>query len=1271
MGVPELQSSPQGDDDLTPRKNGAIDYHAALLKQKMPSPEKSSSTALEYLNRAITSEPGPWPILDLLRCFEKTNRVLTKRIEEGTMSSYRDMIADTARKVKDQFRGLSMLIQADCKSPAIIDPRNNAVLSHGGLFRFIEDFQLPCTLALDVKPVVAIALSNGPLLAVACLAVSTYYTAAPMSSSTGEEQFRTDLNLAGARVILAQETDIQRLGLTQAWVQDAGIEVLVVHSSDNLTFTLSPLSPRPCTSQKRSIANLLDDCCLLLFTSGTSGRRKAVPISMYSLLCGTAALAENWELGPSDVCLNMMPYNHIAGLIRNLFTPILSGGATICCPAFDVRMFWDLVDTGIPTWYYASPALHTEIIRGVGGGSTLQRTKKIRLVGSGASQLLLTLASQLRATFHCPVSSSYGMTECIPIATAPCSDGAYAPDSLELNRMLDVSIRDDENREVAAEVVGNVCVRGAALFSGYLGPEGLDKSVFSQEGWFNTGDLGLLHQDGCLVLAGRSKEVINRGGETISPYEIEDAILRASSTLESSLHNKVSEALAFSVPHSVLDEVIGVVLVATSKSDRPDLRHLRDALEHSLHYTKWPTIIVYMDKLPMFNRKLRRRNLATLLGIGPIPDETDFTRRHFKASESDTGILALEQVDVQPLMQSTGRVPETDMERKLQQLWAQVLHVEPDAIGADSSFLQMGGDSIRAIRLTAALQDEEEALTLAVADVFASPRLSDMAQLVKLGPLANDVIEPFSLLGAEIEERQLKIHAALQCGIDEQQVVDVFPCTPLQEGLLAMSSKRPGKYVRKIVFELEKGIDMARFQTAWRNTVTTTPVLRTRIVDLPRKGLVQVIVDEDIQWSKSTSLVEEEQSTGIMGLGTRLVQYALVEEELASDRCLFVWTLHHAIYDAWSANLVLDQVRIGYAGGKPLTLTPFQNFIKYVKSQGDDAVQYWQSQLAHAGAASFPKLPAPGHQPQADSLRQHHVQNFRWPRSDITPSTAVRTAWALLMARYTGSTDVVFGSVVTGRQSPIHGVERTPGPTIATVPIRISFEEEDNLHLTLQRVQRQAIEMSKFEQMGLQNIRRISPTISQTSQFQTLLVLQPRMSEIENQKDVMFAANSADEDASFLHSFNIYLLMLECYLEEDGLQLDVSFDSSVLDGDAVDNIMQQFEHVLRDTCSEGRDQLRLKDLQRPSEQDLQRIWQWNSTVPPTVDACVHDLITERARSQPNAPAVHSWDGDLTYRDLDHLSTNLSYHLIQLGLKQGIIVPLCFEKSMWMPVAMLA
>ncbi|KAL4780783.1 hypothetical protein BJX76DRAFT_360501 [Aspergillus varians] len=1257
------------DDHLAPWGNGAMEDHAKLL-DKMPSPEESPVDALEYIHHVMTSGPGPWPMLDLLRCFEKTTRAMTKHLDADLLRTSGDRARDTGTRVQGQFQGLSGLVQRHSKSPAIIDPTSNACLSHEKLFRFIKDFQLPGIVSSAEKPVVAIALSNGPLLAVACLAVSAYYAAAPLSPATGEAQFRADLDLSGAKVILVQESDIQRLGLARNWVQDAGVEVLVVQSLDHLTFTVSPLAARSCTTGNSRIENSLDDHALVLFTSGTGGKRKAVPISMYSLLCGSAALAENWKLGPSDVCLNMMPLNHIAGLVRNLWTPMLSGGATICCPAFDVRMFWDIIDSGTATWYYASPALHTEIVRGAGRGPAVQRTECIRLVGSGASQLLPTLAAQLRTTFNCPVSSSYGMTECIPIATAPCSEEAYASDdALEVNPMLDVSIRDDEDRELGAEMVGNVCVRGAALFSGYSRPGGLDKSVFSQEGWFNTGDLGRLRPDGRLVLTGRSKEVINRGGEIISPYEIEDAILRASGTPESSLHHRVSEALAFSVPHSVLDEAVGVVLVATSQSERPDLRHLRDALEHSLHYTKWPTVLVYMDKLPVFNRKLRRRNLAALLGIGLIPDEADFTRRHFQAAESGPGGFTLEKVNVQPLLRSDGREPETVMERKLQQLWGQVLGLEPATIAADSSFLQMGGDSIRAIRLAAALQDE--ALTLAVADVFASPRLSDMAQLVKLGPLANEAIEPFSLLDTELTQTQLKRHAARQCGIDEQQVVDVFPCTPLQEGLLAMSAKRPGKYVRKMVFELGKDIDLGRFQETWGSVVATTPMLRTRIVDIPGQGLVQVVVDEGIQWSTAReappSLAQEEPSTGRMGLGTQLVQFSLVED---LGRWFLVWTLHHAVYDAWSANLVLDQVRTAYRGGQPATLTPFQGFIEYVRSQGDEAIQYWQSQLGHAGAVSFPKLATPGHQPQAESIRRHRVQNFKWPRSDITQSTAVRAAWAILLARYTGSMDVVFGSVVTGRQSPIAGVERTPGPTIATVPIRISMNEKDILYHFLQQVQRQAIEMSKFEQMGLQNIRRISPTISQTSQFQTLLVLQPRMSDTGNQKDVLFPATRAEDDVSFLNSFNIYALMLECYLEEDGLQLDVSFDPSVLDGDTIENILQQFEHVLRQVCAQGSDQLRLRDLQKPSEEDRRKIWQWNAAVPSPVDACVHALITKRASEQPDALAIHAWDGELTYKELDDLSTSLAYHLIQLGLRPNMIVPLCFEKSRWMPIAML-
>lgn len=327
---------------------------------------------------------------------------------------------------------------------------------------------------------------------------------------------------------------------------------------------------------------------------------------------------------------SLLTYNS-GGLIRNIFAPIFSGGSTVCCPAFDPNCFWDVVESGLPTWYYASPSMHSLIL-----AESLQRPQalekaEIRLVCNAAGGLLPSLATQIRDTFDCIVLPSYGMTECMPISTPPVDYKLDRPGTSGITAGPEMKILDHNFLTVASGSVGHICVRGPPLFPGYLQPDGtIDTSAFNEDGWFDTGDLGYMDEDGYLFITGRSKEVINRGGELISPFEVENAIIAASLKSESPLHGRVNQALAFSVPHDVLQEVVGVVLVTPENAPRADLKLLHSSLKSSLQSVKWPTMVVYMEDLPKRNNKVMRIKLAERMSLRHLTDDLPYISKHWE-----------------------------------------------------------------------------------------------------------------------------------------------------------------------------------------------------------------------------------------------------------------------------------------------------------------------------------------------------------------------------------------------------------------------------------------------------------------------------------------------------------------------------------------------------------------------------------------------------------------------------------------------------------------
>lgn len=319
------------------------------------------------------------------------------------------------------------------------------------------------------------------------------------------------------------------------------------------------------------------------------------------------------------------------GLVRNLFAPILAGGSTICCPAFDPNLFWDVVEAQDPTWYYASPSMHSTILAEAGERREALSQSRIRLVCNAAGGLLPSLALRIQNAFKCTVLPSYGMTECMPISTPPMDYKMDRPGTSGVSVGPEISILDGAENHLPHHTNGRIAVRGPPLFPGYLKSGGIERSCFNKSGWFDTGDMGYLDEDGYLYVTGRSKEVVNRGGELISPLEVEEAIMIAASRPESQVYGRITEAMVFSVPHEILQEVLGVVLVTPVDKPKPDIRQLHEALRSSLDQPKWPVVIVYMNALPTKNNKMLRIRLGERFGIEPLTDKAKLADRHFEA----------------------------------------------------------------------------------------------------------------------------------------------------------------------------------------------------------------------------------------------------------------------------------------------------------------------------------------------------------------------------------------------------------------------------------------------------------------------------------------------------------------------------------------------------------------------------------------------------------------------------------------------------------------
>ncbi|KAI0693792.1 acetyl-CoA synthetase-like protein [Cytidiella melzeri] len=559
---------------------------------------------------------------------------------------------------------------ASTTKPALYSPNTmRTPLTHKQIREFVSTFVFPASTSrkrLGPNDRIMVVLPTTPENALALLALASYHTTAPVNATCTAAELFEDAERLGAKAVISTSENVDRLELRNMQ-EKLGCEIVLLEARSTgptglfdmslLDFpddiTLGDVSDDPQPSQLHG----LEDQSLVLHTSGTSGKKKVVPYTLRSLIVGTCAVISSWDLKEEDVNMNMMPLFHVGGIVRNLFAPMLSGGSAIMCAGFDAAAFWSLSTELGSTWYYAAPTMHQAILNSRPDSLVPSRDTKYRLICNAAGGLLPVLAEELKNTFGATILPSYGSTECMPIASPPTTYKLDRPGCSGIACGPYLSIRDPLNleRELPRGQTGAVCVRGLPTFIGYEKVNKidvpLDTSAFSSEGWFDSGDCGNMDADGYLFITGRSKEIINRGGEVISPFEIEEAVLVVAK-------ERVKGTIAFSVDHDVLQEAIGIVIVPSPEHPRIGLADLQDALKDQLHPSKWPFLVVYMDDLPKNSAgKPLRIKLGPRLGLGQLTDAVPIIQRHYEARAPDKNVPLSEPI---PCSRVTLNVDDTD-----------------------------------------------------------------------------------------------------------------------------------------------------------------------------------------------------------------------------------------------------------------------------------------------------------------------------------------------------------------------------------------------------------------------------------------------------------------------------------------------------------------------------------------------------------------------------------------------------------------------------------
>lgn len=1011
-----------------------------------------------------------------------------------------------------------------------------------------------------------------------------------------------------------------------------------------------------------------DPCCVI-YTSGSTGKPKGVVLEHRALATSSNAHGSALGVGQETRFLQFASYTFDNNL-EEIFT-VLQRGGTVCVPSDQDRLndlpgavsrlganFMDLTPT-VAT--YLNPA-------------EMPTVKTLALGGEALTKAVLEVWGD-KVEIH----NQYGPSECSINSTIKPNLGKSS-DPSNIGRSVGsvswIVDSSDHNRLVPVGSEGELLIEGPILARGYLNNKEKTSQVFiadpkwassfdigkgrSPRRMYKTGDLVRYNSDGTISYIGRKDQQVKLHGQRVELGEIE---YHVRTHLEADWHHAVElivpgnspssmKALTlfacpqkdYSVPATMAEN--GLLPMSTTLLNT--FKHLEASLAKALPKHMVPTLYVPLARLPLTSSgKLDRKQL------------------HFYAKS-----MSESQVAMFRLAGGSGREPSTNIEKTLASLWESVLHLDAGSIGMDAQFFRMGGDSIAAIRLVTAARSQRVVLT--VADIFRNVTLFEMSKSASFSDEVNsesaqDRPQPFALLPATIPTDRIISEVAQLCKIDQTSVEDIYPCTSIQEGLIALSTKQPGAYVAQNVYRLSS-IDIPKFKEAWVAVVAAESILRTRIVYTNSLGFLQVVVGESIDWSEPENLDEVSATERIKPAynGASLTGYSITKT--GANNAFFLWTVHHALYDGWSSELIMDKVQGHYNGSEILSSTKdisYSAFIQYLSNlDTTESDMFWQSKLEGTTSPQFPSLPRPTYEPRVTNKIVHTASLAQRQKTEFTTPSLIRAAWALTISAYSNSEDVVFAETVTGRDVPVSGIIDMIGPAFATIPVRVQTRHDLTIVEYLKYLQDGFTEAMPYQHAGLQRIKRINSDTAKACEFQNLIAINTDPPSASNS---FWQAENLETD-----SFFTYALTVSFDVSATEVEISAHYDPGVLPEWHMKRLVRYFESAMTRLNSTDGFALTLGDIKFINGEDHASIQQWNCNPPVHVKRCIHELVHDKARYLPDStPAICSWDAQLTYQELEDLAASFACHLRKLGIGHQSYVPLCFEKSALTIVVMVA
>lgn len=1118
---------------------------------------------------------------------------------------------------------------------------------------------------------VALLLPEGAQAAVAIVAVAANAACAPLNPGWPAYELEAQLAALRAKVLIVPHGWQSPLLEVAASLNMRILHLLAEPGLVAGLFTLQGVGWAPGDDQPLALPQgtaTPDDVALLLFTSGTSARPKLVPLSQRNLCVSAQNIAGALGLGHADRCLGVMPLFHIHG-ISSLLASLVSGGCYISMAGFSADSFFSSLAEFRPSWYSASPTIHRAVLDQIHLSRTDPRQSGLRFIRSASAPMPLHLIADIETVFDVPFIEAYGMTEAAPqIASNRITPFERKPGSVGKAAGPEIAIVDEAGHLVPSGTTGEVVIRGANVMHGYDGDPAANEAAFV-DGWLRTGDMGHLDAEAYLFVTGRLKDIINRGGEKISPALVEQVLLD---------HPAIEQAVVFGVPHPVLGEAIAAAVVLKPRQ-RASAQHIRGFVAKRLAGSKVPQRIMPVSELPVdANGKLNRRHLAVALGSQQQNGQSD---------RSQAG----ERV-----------APRTATERRVAAVLAEVLGSEPAGIHDD--FFDLGGHSLTAMQVLARLRSIFR-VELPVDCMFDGPTIARLSQ--RIGEeMANLVAD-----GAARLEQGSASASRQGASVPRRSDRASAPLSSAQQRVYFLDRMGAGAaYNMSVSLWLTGALDQRALVLALDEIRRRHDVLRTTfhmrdgepvqlVSEFRQTGLATIDVvglGADAATAEAMRLAGQDAAEPFDLAQGPLFRAGLIR--LAPEQHALLLTMHHIIFDGWSIGVLHAELKQLYEAfcnerASPLADLPLQygDFAAWQRRSVETAeferqTSYWTRQLE--GLPPACTLPGDRPRPATQSYRggtlKMQIDRQTTDRlkalgrsHDATAFMVFLAAFKTLLFRHNDQDDCIVGVPIANR--PRRELEQLIGFFANTLVLRTTLAGDPSFIELLGRIRSTALDAYAHQDVALERIveqLKIQRDPGHTPVFQVMFAFQnvpdAPGSPVDN------SAGSAFDLAPDLVARPLSIdkvtakFDLTLYLSEtpQGMAATWQFNADLYNPATIDRLSRQFQTLLEGIASDP--EQRLSQLPLLPEIDRHQIViDWNRTeAGELLGQDYVRLFEAQVERTPGSVAVLDQDRQRTYRELNERSNRFAHYFRSCGVTSETLAAICLPRSAEMLAVLL-